>query len=93
MISEGEFQAFVILFIIGIALLFYVLSKARYDRDADESNSELKVEEPIVAEDDADVEKDPYSEYRALRKLNPYPQYGEYIRFTNLVIESGYNTP
>ena len=36
---------------------------------------------------------DTYADYRVLRKLNPSPQYGEYIRFTNLVLESGYNTP
>lgn len=36
---------------------------------------------------------DSYADYHALRRLNPFPQYGEYIRFTNLVLESGYNTP
>ncbi len=48
------------------------------------SSATVSIEEPTV---------DLYAEYRALRSLNPYPEYGEYLRFTNLVLESGYNTP
>lgn len=94
MSNELVLHAFIIMILIGTISLICALVKIRHAREADQAgeSDDSRGEEPI-AEVAIDSQKDTYAEYRELRKLNPHPQYGEYIRFTNLVIESGYNTP
>lgn len=87
------------LFLFGLFTVFLTFQELRNRRkqaiDA-KRREELKSENKT---DNSDTPKEsptlsrPNTEYYELRKLNPYPQCGEYIRFTNLVIESGYKTP
>lgn len=73
--------------------LLAISALVRYER-----RKRIAVRDPKSQQEEGSAKTKPqptdqYVEHRALRKLNPSPEYGEYIRFTNLVLESGYNTP
>lgn len=94
--DEFIYTIVVILNLVGIFFTIWLLTTtSRSTKELQQNSKRAAKIEP--SHDDKTISQNPvpnpYIEYYELRKLNPYPQFGEYIRFTNLVIESGYNTP